>query len=85
MKLKKLKMPPREEMDMSELEFSKEESPEYEAEEAMEGEEKEEAPEAMSELESVSDEDLLAEVKKRGLLSQLESETSEESAEDAYV
>lgn len=89
-KLGKLKMPKREEMDMSEFDMEpKEESAEYEAMEAPEEEgaemEEMEASESPSELKAASDEDLLAEVKKRGLMSQLEAETGEESAEDAYV
>lgn len=84
--LKKLKMPHPKSMDMSELdaespEEEAAESPEEEAAESPEEEEKEHP----GELSSVSDEDLLAEVKKRGLMSQLEKETGEESAEDAYI
>ena len=91
--LKKLKMPKPKSLDTSELDMSEmdempEESPEEEAGESKaeqasedEGMEKHTGPE----LKAVSDEDLLAEVKKRGLLSQLESETGEESAEDAYI
>lgn len=87
--LKKLKMPKPKEMETDELDLPMEESPEEEAaespeEEGMESPEEEKA-EHPGELEKVSDEDLLAEVKKRGLMSQLEKETGEESAEDAYV
>jgi hypothetical protein len=89
--LKKMKMPKPKEFDVSELDMEESdvESPEYEAsepqEEEMDESAEKESDEQPSELEQVSDEDLLAEVKKRGLLSQLESETSEESAEDAYL
>jgi len=91
--LKKLKMPKPKSLDTSELgmsemdempeESSEEELAEGEAEQASEDEgmEKHTGPK----LDNLSDEDLLAEVKKRGLLSQLESETGEESAEDAYI
>jgi len=88
MKLKKLSMPKPKEFDLGEMD-SAEESPEYEASESPEEEgaesPEEEASEHPGELEKVSDDDLLAEVKKRGLMSQLEKETGEESAEDAYV
>jgi hypothetical protein len=88
--LKKLKMPKPKSLDTSELDMEEmpEETPseemgEGEAEQSSEDEgmEKHVGPE----LKAVSDEDLLAEVKKRGLMSQLESETGEESAEDAYI
>ena len=88
-KLGKLKMPKREEINLDELDMGSEESPEYEASESPEEEgaesEEMEASEHPGELKAVSDEDLLAEVKKRGLMSQLEAETGDESAEDAYV
>lgn len=86
--LKKLKMPKPKEMEMDDLDFSPEsaeeeasESPEEEGAESPE----EEPAEHPGELEKVSDEDLLAEVKKRGLMAQMEKETGDESAEDAYV
>lgn len=86
-KLGKLKMPKREEINLDELDGG--ESPEYEASESPEEEggesEEMEASEHPGELKAVSDEDLLAEVKKRGLMSQLEAETGDESAEDAYL
>lgn len=86
-KLGKLKMPKREEINLDELDMG--ESPEYEAAESPEEEgaesKEEESAEHPGELKSVSDEDLLAEVKKRGLMSQLEAETGAESTEDAYV
>lgn len=86
--LKKLKMPKPKEMEMDELdlgpESAEEEASESKAEEGAESPE-EESAEHPGELEAISDEDLLAEVKKRGLMSQLESETGEESAEDAYI
>lgn len=81
MKLGKLKMPKREEINVDELDLGPES-----AEEEMEvGEEEEEAEEEESALAQVSDEELLAEVKKRGLMSQLEGETGEEPAEEQYV
>lgn len=90
--LKKMKMPKPKELDTSELdslESDEIESPEYETKESPEEEgaesPEEEAAEHPGELEQVSDEDLLAEVKKRGLMSQLEHEEGQESAEDAYV
>lgn len=72
-KLKKINMPKEEpEMEMSELEF--EEMP---ADEAPPPEE--EAPsEGPSDLEGASDEELLAEIKKRGLESQLGEEPAPE-------
>lgn len=87
-KLGKLKMPKREEINLDELDMGdKEESPEEEAAESPEEEkmEDESAEKHTDELKSVSDEDLLAEVKKRGLMSQLEKETGDESSQDAYV
>ena len=86
--LKKLKMPKPKEMELDELDLpSDEESSEApEALEEAEGEEMaEESAEEAGELEAISDEDLLAEVKKRGLLSQMDKEMGEESAEDAYI
>lgn len=87
--LKKLKMPKPKAIETDELDMAMEESPAEEAAESPEEEgaesSEEEAAEHPGELKGVSDEDLLAEVKKRGLMSQLESETGEESAEDAYV
>lgn len=86
--LKKLKMPKPKEMSTDELDLGPE-STEEEAAELPEEEgaetEAEESAEHPGELSSLSDEDLLAEVKKRGLMSQLEKETGDESAEDAYV
>lgn len=93
--LKKLKMPKPKMIEMEEgemdmempegEEMSKEMSEEMP--EDMEGEEEmEESKEKGSPaLAKFSDEDLLSEVKKRGLMSQLETEMGEESAEDAYV
>lgn len=87
--LKKLKMPKPKAIETDELDMAMEESPEEEAAESPEEEAaespEEEKKEHPGELEAVSDEDLLAEVKKRGLLSQLEKEVGDESAEDAYV
>lgn len=80
-KLKKLQMPKREEMDMSELELDMEAPEEAEGDMASEmaGEsEGEESPmpgkKGMDKLAAVSDEDLLAELKKRGLMGQLGEE-----------
>lgn len=84
--LKKLKMPKPKSMETDELDMT--ESPEEEAAESPEEEGAEiEAEESAEhpELAKASDEDLLAEVKKRGLMAQLEKETSHESSEDAYV
>lgn len=88
MKLGKLKMPKREEVNLDELDLGPEsaeeeaaESPEEEAAESPE----EESAEHPGELAKVSDEDLLAEVKKRGLMSQLEGEVGEEPSEEQYV
>lgn len=86
--LKKMKMPKPKQIAIDELEGEEmaDEVGDEMADEMgkeMEGEEGE--GEEESELASLSDEELLAEVKKRGLMSQLESEEGEESAEDAYV
>ena len=85
--LKKLKMPKPKSFEMEELDM--EESPDEEAAESPEEEAaespEEEKREHEGDLSEFSDEDLLAEVKKRGLMSQLEEETGEESAQDAYV
>lgn len=80
-KLGKLQMPKREEVDMSELdmEAGPEESPEYEMAESPE-EEGSESPEVEGkehgggELAKVADEDLIAELKKRGLMGKLAEE-----------
>lgn len=86
-KLKKLSMPKREEMDMSELELEMEPSEgggDMAGESEGEGEEKMPGKKGMDSLASVSDEDLMAELKKRGLMSQLgeESEGEMELEED---
>ena len=87
-KLGKLSMPKRDEVDMSELELEVEPS-EGEAGEMMaeEGAEEvdmgdEEAAPKSDMLADVADEDLIAEMKKRGLMGQLgeESESEEEYA-----
>ena len=85
--LKKMKMPKPKQIEMAELEGEEmgDEMGEMADEMEMGEEEAEEESEEESELASFSDEELLAEVKKRGLMSQLEKEESEESAEDAYV
>lgn len=69
-KLKKLAMPKREEMDMSELEIPVEDGGEGEMMAAAEGEG--EAPSKESPLAGASDEELMAEMKKRGLMGELE-------------
>ena len=88
--LKKMKMPKPKQIALDEMEMGDEVADEMademgdemaDEEMEMEGEEGEEE----SELSALSDEELLAEVKKRGLMSQLEEEEGEESAEDAYV
>lgn len=88
--LKKMKMPKPKQIVLDEMEMGDEVADEMADEmgdeemgEEMEGEETPE--EETKELASLSDEELLAEVKKRGLMSQLEEEEGEESAEDAYV
>lgn len=76
MKLKKLKMPEdKPAADMESMEGMEELS-------AMEDEESEdmEAP-ASSALEAVSDEELMAEMKKRGLMSQMEEPSADVSSE----
>jgi len=88
-KLGKLSMPKRDEVDMAELELEVEPSESGEAGEMMaeEGAEEvdlgdEEAAPKGDMLADVADEDLLAEVKKRGLMASLgeESESEEEYA-----
>lgn len=95
-KLKKLKMPAKqdpaleakeEEMGMD-LDDDQEEGEPEEHKAMVLGDEAEEAPEAMeeaapAELEHVSDDDLLAEIQKRGLLDQLESGKMSAKEEDA--
>lgn len=75
-KLSKLSMPKREEVDMSELEMEAgpeegAEGPEMEVELEAEGSEK---PSEGAELADVADEDLIAELKKRGLMGKLAEE-----------
>ena len=75
-KLKKLAMPKREEMDMSELDVEMGPA----EDEMMAGEEmsdKGEAPSKESPLAGASDEELVAEMKKRGLMGELEGEGME--------
>lgn len=81
-KLKKLKMPAKEEIDVAELDMGMPED-EMGGEEMMaEGTEEEAAP-SMDMLADISDDDLLAEVKKRGLMGQLgEGEGEEEEGEE---
>lgn len=73
-KLGKLQMPKREEVDMSELEMEAgpEEGADMELE--LEAEGGEERPAEGSELADVADEDLIAEMKKRGLMGKLAEE-----------
>lgn len=71
-KLKKLAMPKREEIDMAELDM--EEMPEGGEEMAAGGEGEEEMPMEAGPLADVSDEELMAELKKRGLSSKLAEE-----------
>lgn len=79
-KLGKLKMPPKDAIDMGELEMDMgEEAPESEAPD-MEAEKP--AAKGGDLLTKVADEDLLAEVKKRGLTAQLSEESPEEMARD---
>ena len=74
-KLKKLSMPKREEMDMSELEMDMPAEGEMMAGEEMS--DKGEAPSKESPLAGASDEELVAEMKKRGLMGDLEGEGME--------
>lgn len=77
-KLKKLSMPKREEMDMSELEMDMPAGDEMMAGEEMSdkgGED--EMPSKESPLAGASDEELVAEMKKRGLMGDLEGEGME--------
>lgn len=91
MKLKKLKMPPKAEISTDELDMGP--MGDMEGEMAGEGEgemgEAPEAPEAAPEesmLADVSDDDLLAEIKKRGLMGAMgEEEGEEESEEEEYM
>ena len=78
-KLSKLKMPKRDEVDMSELDMeagpeegAEAEGPEMELEVEAEGSER--PAEGSSDLEGVADEDLIAELKKRGLMGKLAEE-----------
>jgi hypothetical protein len=85
MKLKKLKMPAKAEISTAELDMG--EMPEGGMDEEMTGEsegEMGEAPEApeSSMLADASDDELLAELKKRGLMGQLSEESPKEKARD---
>ena len=88
MKLKKLKMPPKAEISTDELDMGP--MGDMEGEMAGEGE-GEKDMEAMSEapapdmLADVSDDDLLAEIKKRGLMGAMGEEEGEESEEEEYM
>lgn len=78
-KLSKLKMPMREEVDTSELDM---EMPSGEGDMA-EGDMEE--PSKESPLAGASDDELLAEMKKRGLMGDLEESSSEEMARDEML
>ena len=81
-KLKKMKMPKDQEMDMSELDMSEGESPSDESAESPEMEMAEDEMEmAPSPLDSISDDELMAEIEKRGLMSQLSKSEKPEDAE----
>ena len=86
-KLGKLKMPSKDAIDVSELEMDMGPSPEDGAEVAEEadmGMDMESESKGGDMLTDIADEDLLAEVKKRGLTAQL-GEEEEESESDEYV
>lgn len=90
MKLKKLKMPPKAEISTDELDMGPMGDMEGEMAGESEGEvgEAPEAPEAAPEesmLADVSDDELLAELKKRGLMGKLEGEGEEESEDEEYM
>lgn len=81
--LKKMKMPKREEISVDELEMEP-----MGDELAGEGEGEGGMPEPMkapADLESVSDEDLMAELKKRGLMGKLAEESPEEMSRDEML
>jgi hypothetical protein len=80
-KLKKLSMPKREEVDISELEM---EAP-AEDMAGMEESDMGEAPTKESPLASISDDDLLAEMKKRGLMGALKESSPEEMSRDEML
>ncbi len=85
-KLSKLKMPmkkdPEEEMDLAELDAEDEELPELDEDLAMEGEEDVAMDEEMSPAAALSDEELLAEIKKRGIEKDLDAPAGEESEDE---
>lgn len=85
-KLSKLSMPEKrkDEMDLEEMDLGSEEEMPMAEEEEMAGEElsMEEGP--ASDLEAISDDDLLAEIKKRGLMSQLSEKEDESEDQDMY-
>lgn len=86
-KLKKMRMPEKKGEDLEGMEMaesSEEMPPEDEMMEGMSEEEMPEMEEApMADLEAISDEDLMAEIQKRGLMSQLgEAESTEVDEED---
>lgn len=89
-KLGKLKMPSKDAIDVSELEMDMGPSPEDGAEVAEEadmgmGMDMESESKGGDMLTDIADEDLLAEVKKRGLTAQLGEEEESESESDEYV
>ena len=81
-KLGKLKMPSKDAIDTSELEMDMGPSSEAGAEEADMGMDMESEPKSGDMLTDVADEDLIAEIKKRGLTAQLGEESSKEQAMD---
>ena len=85
-KLGKLKMPSKDAIDVSELEMDMgpEDGAEV-AEEADMGMDMESESKGGDMLTDIADEDLLAEVKKRGLTAQLGEEEESESESDEYV
>lgn len=85
MKLKKLKMPPKAEISTDELdmgEMAGETEGEGEGEKDMEAMSEAPAPDMLAD---VSDDDLLAEIKKRGLMGAMGEEEGEESEEEEYM
>jgi hypothetical protein len=82
-KLGKLKMPEKKDMEMAELDTeSSDELPPEDADLAAEGDmvAEEMGPESNPQLEMISDDELLAELKKRGLSSQLDEMPMDDEA-----
>ena len=88
-KLGKLKMPSKDAIDVSELDMDMGPSPEDGAEVAEEadmGMDMEAEPKSGDLLTDIADEDLIAEIKKRGLTAQLgEAESGEEEESSEYA